>query len=183
MSVHHYQILKTNPSKSLSDWARLSANAHHSPTNLLREIMDIAYTPQLLQRNAEAPGILQRPWRRVKKFGEPETKFGVVRRNYEIFPIIGLSPRSNPKCATIIDTGSRPSFIRNGVFYESLWKNIWHSENSVKIRDANNLSVNFDSTIELVVDIGGSIETVCFNVGDHLATQVILGCDYCHKHI
>lgn len=36
--------------------------------------------------------------------------------------------------------------------------------------------------MDLIVNIGGSVETVRFNVVELLATQVILGCDYCDKN-
>lgn len=40
-----------------------------------------------------------------------------------------------------------------------------------------------NGTIDLVVDIGRSVETVRFHVVERLATQVILGCSYCDKPI
>lgn len=55
--------------------------------------------------------------------------------------------------------------------------------NCVKIRDVDNCSVNVDGTIDLVVNIGGRVEIVLFNIVERLATQLSLWCEYCDKHI
>lgn len=54
--------------------------------------------------------------------------------------------------------------------HEPLWKNIQTALSSVKIRDANNRSLNKDGTIDLVVNIGGSLNTIRFNLVERLAT-------------
>lgn len=47
----------------------------------------------------------------------------------------------------------------------------------------NNLAAYVNGTIDLVVNIGGIVETVRFNVVERQATEVILVCDYCDKYV
>lgn len=54
---------------------------------------------------------------------------------------------------------------------------------NVRIRDANNRSVHICGTIDLAVNIGGSVENVRFNVVECIATHIILGCGYCANQI
>lgn len=126
---------------------------------------------------------IQHPWRRVNKFNEPEKVFVMVRRNYKIFANIDLSRRCSRTFAKLPDTGSWPTIIKNDVLHESTWKTIRTCGKSVKIRDANNRSVNVDGITDLVVKVGGSVETIHFNVVELLVTQVILVHGYCEKHI
>lgn len=53
----------------------------------------------------------------------------------------------------------------------------------MRIPDANNSSVPVNGTIDLVVNKRGSVETFRFKVVKRLVTQLILGCDYCDKHV
>lgn len=52
---------------------------------------------------------------------------------------------------------------------------------NVLIRDANTSSVHVHATVNIVVNIGESVDNICFNVIE-LATQCILLCDYLDKH-
>lgn len=129
-------------------------------------------------------GILQPPWKRVKKHEEKETVFVMVRRNYKVSANIGFSKHTTRRFAKIIDIGLGPSFVRKDILPQTVWININTSNNGVRIPDANNRYVPFDGTIDLVVNIvgRGSMEIVSFNVVEILLTQVILGCIYCDKH-
>lgn len=40
-----------------------------------------------------------------------------------------------------------------------------------------------DGIIDLVVNIGGIVQTVFLNVVERLSTEVILECEYCDKHV
>ena len=51
------------------------------------------------------------------------------------------------------------------------------------IRDAGNRRVALRGTINLTVELGTRVEVVPFLVVDRLSTQVILGCDFCDKHV
>lgn len=85
------------------------------------------------------------------------------------------------RLATILDTGSGRSFITKDILTQPVWKSIKPSNNGMNIRDANNRSVRVEGTIDLVINIGGTVEPVRFDVVEHLATQIISGCDYCDK--
>ena len=51
------------------------------------------------------------------------------------------------------------------------------------VKDANNRRVAIDGTINLAVQVGSRFEVIKFNVVERLGTDVILGCDFCDKHI
>ncbi len=53
----------------------------------------------------------------------------------------------------------------------------------IRIRDANNKRLNIEGTVELSVQIGNHREQVTFYVAERLATDFILGCDFCDKHV
>ena len=54
---------------------------------------------------------------------------------------------------------------------------------STNARNANGSSVPIAGTIDLVVQVGESIEHVNFLVAKKLATAVILGCGFCDRHV
>ena len=54
---------------------------------------------------------------------------------------------------------------------------------TTKKDDANNRQVEVDGVIELSVNIGGRVESVQFNVVPQLSADVLIGCDFCDKHI
>ena len=56
-------------------------------------------------------------------------------------------------------------------------------DDELVIRDAGNRNVAFRGTINLTVELGTRVEAVPFLVVDRLSTQVILGCDFCDKHV
>ena len=51
------------------------------------------------------------------------------------------------------------------------------------IWDAGNRRVALRGTINLTVELGTGVEVVTFLVVDRLSTQVIIGCDFCEKHV
>lgn len=54
------------------------------------------------------------------KYEKLETVFVIVRGNYKRLESIGFSGRSTWKFASILDTGSGPSFIKKDVIHESV---------------------------------------------------------------
>lgn len=107
----------------------------------------------------------------------------MIRRNYNVYANIRISRRSSRRFATIIDTGSGPILIRKDVLPEYIWKRITSATNNVLIRDDNNSSDHVYGTIDLVGDIGGSVETIRFNVVERCESKCIIGCDYCDKNV
>ncbi len=53
----------------------------------------------------------------------------------------------------------------------------------IRIKDANNRSLQLLGTINLHCQVGTRAITIPFYVVERLATDVILGCDFCDKHI
>ena len=53
----------------------------------------------------------------------------------------------------------------------------------VRVRDANNRRLNILGTVELNVRIGNRQDKVNFYVVERLATDFILGCDFCYRNV
>ena len=128
-------------------------------------------------------GILSRPWRRIINKKEPETVFVLAKRNYKVYAYLGLTKKSTNRYMVVLDTGAGSSFIRRNALPSEAWKLIRPLHSTVRIRDANNRSLNIQGTVNLTCTVGGRSEIVTFYVVERLATEVILGCDYCDKHV
>ena len=126
---------------------------------------------------------MQQPWRRIRKREEPDTVFVMAKRNYKIHADIGITRRATRKFVAVLDTGAGPSFIRRDVLPDDIGAIIRKDPTAPKIIDANKRKVEIDGVIDLSVNIGGRVETVRFNVVPRLAVDVIIGCDFCDKHI
>lgn len=180
--MHQLSDIKNKTVRILSRLtARLSGNTKNNPPIPLDPRPGNTPGTQSRIFNANALGILQRPCRPVKKHEEPEPVFVMVRRNCKVYVNIEFSRRSNRRLATILETGSGSSYIRKDVLPESIWNRIKLTTNNVRIHDANTRSVHVDDTIDPFVDIGGSVETISFNVVERLATKVIIEWHYCDK--
>lgn len=53
----------------------------------------------------------------------------------------------------------------------------------MNVRDVNNRKVNTSDTINLSVEVGNRVRIANFNVVERLATNILLGCDFCNRHI
>ena len=107
----------------------------------------------------------------------------MAKRNYKIHADIGITRRATRRFVAVLDTGAGPSFIRRDVLPEDIGAFIRKEPTAPKIIDANKRKVEIDGVIDLSVNIGGRVETVRFNVVPRLAVDVIIGCDFCDKHI
>ena len=136
-------------------------------------------------------GLLQRPWRRItrkekkkkKSDTDVESVYILAKRNYKVHANIGFTRRSMARFVTVLDTGASRSFVKKCLLPPSAWRRIKPLRAQVRIRDAGNRSVNICGTIDLVVELGSRLEVVQFNVVEKLAVDIILGCDFCDKHV
>ena len=128
-------------------------------------------------------GALQRPWRRITRKRHKGDLFVLARRNYKIHADLGFTRRDMARFEVTLDTGAGSSFVRKDVIPEKYWPSIRPLREDVRVRDAGNRSVRIAGTLDLVVNIGSRLETVRFYVVDKLAVTVILGCDFCDKHV
>ena len=119
----------------------------------------------------------------MKKIDEPDTVFVMVRRNYKVYANLGITRRQTRRYSVILDTGAGSSFIRKDVLHEKAWKLIRPDPSPIKTKDANNRPIQPVGVVSLAVDIGGRVEVINFKVVERLAVPVILGCDYCDKHV
>lgn len=107
----------------------------------------------------------------------------MAKRNYKVHANIGLTQRSTRRFVTVLDTGAGPSFIRRDALPDKIEPFLRKTQSPSKIVDANKRRVEIEGTIDLSVELGGRIESVRFNVVPRLAVEVILGCDFCDKHV
>jgi len=107
----------------------------------------------------------------------------MAKRNYKIHADIGITRRFTKRFVAVLDTGAGPSFIKRNVLPHGINHLLRKSTSETKIVDANERQVEVDGVIELSVIIGGRVESVQFNVVPRLAVDVIIGCDFCDKHI
>ena len=107
----------------------------------------------------------------------------MARRNYKIAAYIGLHKFSLVRFIVVLDTRAGSSFIRQALVPESNRNHIKPLDNQFKVNDANRRRVVIAGTIKLTVQVGKRREVVKFNFVDRLITDVILGSDYCDKHV
>ena len=112
-----------------------------------------------------------------------ETVFIMARRNYKIAAYIGLHKSSLARFVVVLDTGAGSSFIRQALIPESHRKLIKPLDSEFNVKDANNRRVVITGTINLAVQVGTRQDVVKFNVVERLGTDIILGCDFCDKHV
>ena len=133
--------------------------------------------------NPPGIGFLRRPWQQVKSHDDPEAVFVLAKRNYKVYANIGLDTRHMTRFMTVLDTGAGSSFIRLGEIPHGMRDRIQPLPSEANIRNASGKPVPIMGTIDLQVQIGSTLEKVTFLVADKLAVAVILGCDFCDKHV
>lgn len=85
---------------------------------------------EISEANCNVFGYRQRAWNsstpvaKNQNLDESGTVFVTVRRNYKVIANNGLSRWSMRRLTTILNTRSGPSFIKNNVLHDSLWKHV-----------------------------------------------------------
>ncbi len=133
--------------------------------------------------DASEPPAMHRPWKPIRKWGWPGTCFILAKQNYKVRAMIGMSTQSMVELISVLDTGAGSSFIRKDALSEEVQAEIKPLGNEVRVRDANKRQLRLAGTVDLKVTIGNRDQLVTFYVAEQLATPVILGCDFCDKHI
>lgn len=107
----------------------------------------------------------------------------MAKTNYKVDANIGFDRQYTAWFASLFDTGHGASFIRKSMLPNVAWSRIKSVKPANSIRDANNRTVNNCAVIGLIVDIGFGVKHIRFNVVESLVTEVIIGCDFCDKHV
>ena len=105
------------------------------------------------------------------------------RQNYKIRAYIGTSAKALIQYITVLDTGAGSSFVKKATLSLEVLKTMKSLPEQVRVRDANNRRLNILGTVELNVRIGNREDKVNFYVVERLATDFILGCDFCDRHV
>lgn len=95
----------------------------------------------------------------------------------------GESSKNTRRFSAVLKTGAGSSFIRLSEVPTSLKAWIKLLDGSVTIRNSSGKTFPIAETIYLVFQICTIQETVTFLVSNQLATEVILGCDYCENYV
>lgn len=80
----------------------------------------------------------------------------------------------------VLDTGAGPNLIRRGALPPGT---VIHKDETVTLRNASNKPIYTLGVAHLDVNLGSGRHRVTFIVCDKLATDVLLGCEYCDKYI
>ena len=83
----------------------------------------------------------------------------------------------------VADTGAGSSSIRRDALSRDVQKLIKPLDEEVQVRDANKRQLRLCGQIQLMVTIDSRDQLVTFYEADHLATPVILGCDFLDKNV
>ena len=83
----------------------------------------------------------------------------------------------------ILDTGAGSNFIRQDELPQHVQDNIEPLQQHVDIKKASGKPVPIAGTIRLSIQFGAKTEEVQLLVAEKLATDIILGYDYCDQHI
>ena len=84
---------------------------------------------------------------------------------------------------TILDTGAGSSYVRKDILPDKIMPLIGPLKTTINIKDAGNKRVDISGSIDLTVQLGTRQEVIQFYVVERLSTDVILGCDFCDKHV
>lgn len=105
----------------------------------------------------------------------------MAKRHDKTYGNIRFSRKTTEQYVVLLDTAAWSSFIRKDDPYKYVGK-IKLSCN-LNVRDANNRKMNTRGTINLSIEVGNRFEMVKFKVVEALVTNILLGCDYCDRHI
>ena len=127
-------------------------------------------------------GELRRPWIQYRDSRAPVRVFLMTRRNFKVYADIGDSPTRLLRTLSILDTGAGPNFIRKNALPAGDLIPLSYGP-LPDIADANSNPIQVKGIKRLLVRLKTRAYWVEFIVCDSLAAPVILGCDFCHKHV
>ena len=124
---------------------------------------------------------LCRPWKRNRDDSESGLLV-LAKRNYKVHAYIGPKGMPMMRHVTVLDTGAGHNFIRFDQLPPSAHRMI-RQRILPDIRDANKGRVQSLGVITLRVQLGLYQSRVDFVVCERLSVPVILGCDFCDRHV
>ena len=124
---------------------------------------------------------LCRPWMRNRDDTHAELLV-LAKRNYKIHAYIGPKGMPMLRHVTVLDTGAGHNFIRFDQVPPQAHKLI-RQRALPDIRDANKGRVRSLGVVTLRVQLGLYQSRVDFVVCERLSVPIILGCDFCDRHI
>ena len=124
---------------------------------------------------------LCRPWKRNRDDSSAELLV-LAKRNYKVHAYIGPKDLPMMRHVAVLDTGAGHNFIRLDQLPPAARRMI-RQRALPDIRDANKGRVRSLGVVSLRVQVGLYQSRVDFVVCERLSVPVILGCDYCDRHI
>ena len=139
--------------------------------------------------------MLKRPWRRLKSNRHKDAICFLKKRNYKVHAELGVKVRGlktdeqpdksaairrRLRYSAVLDTGVGPNLIRRGALPAEV---ILDSSKTTVLRNASNKPMIVCGEVELQVRLGQHTAKAKFYVVEKLATDVLLGCDYCDKYV
>lgn len=123
------------------------------------------------------------PCRKMRRKENTEAIYVMVRHNYRVYANTGFKRRQTGRFTVILDTGASSSVIRKDFIPPRMWEKIKNRPDAPRIRDASSKRISVSGKIELMVEFWSRVEVISLKFVKSLATKVILGFDFCDKHV
>ena len=94
---------------------------------------------------------------------------------------LGTTTRRAVQHDAVLDTGAASSFIRADLL--PVGARLKPIRDAPNVRGANSQPLAIKGTVDLMVQVGNCKDHVVFYVAPSLAAPVILGCDFCDRHV
>lgn len=105
----------------------------------------------------------------------------MAKLNWKIYFNIGFTLRATQRCIVMLDISSAYNFIQKDVIPKRTWYKIKLSLN-LNVFDANILKFHTIRTT-IAIKIVNRVEMMNWNVVERIATNILLGWNYCDRHV
>ena len=123
---------------------------------------------------------LQRPWIRTRSQRFKDAVCVLQKRNYKVYAEVSAKKGVSKRILSILDTGAGPNLVKREAIPEGA--EVLSAEH-LPIRGANGKPIDVAGCVYLTVTVGTQVAKREFLVCERLATDLILGCDYCDRHV
>lgn len=106
----------------------------------------------------------------------------MAKHNCKAYANIGSTRRATRRYAVLLDICAGSNFTHKDIIPSKVW-NKSNPSSYINVRDANSRKGHRSETINPAVEIGDSVEMIYFIVVKRIASNVLLGCNYCERNI
>ena len=106
----------------------------------------------------------------------------MTKRNFKVYADIGESPTRLLRTLSVLDTGADPNFIRKNALPAGDLTPLSYGP-LPDVSDANSNPIQVKGIMRLLIRLKTRAYWIEFIMCDSLAAPVILGCNFCDKHV